>query len=98
MPNSFNLPDHKIIVAGTPEVRKRISGSGDIEVDGEKLTEPIIVDRAVSVSGTGFLVTDEVGAQLSDGAKAAVAEAVKDEPKAPRKPRPSEIKAKKAKR
>lgn len=79
MPNSYNLPDHAVVVAGTPERRIKISGSGDFTVDGEQFTEPVVVDKAVQVQGQGYVVTEEA-----------------EPKKAPRKPRPSEKKKKKA--
>ena len=82
MPTSFNLPDDPVVVGATPEDRVSISGPESVLVDGESLKGPVVVDKAVTLSGSGFVVTEVVGP-----AKAA-----------PRKPRPSEIKKKAAKK
>lgn len=97
MPNSYNLPGTPVVVGASPERRIEISGSGEIEVDGEPLDGPVVVDKAVTVTGRGYVVTQEVAPNLSPQAKQAVVEASKPEKKAPRKPRPSEVKAKQRK-
>lgn len=79
MPSTYDLPDYPVTVHAEKEKPIRISpGGGKVWVDDEPIAEPVVVTEAVKVTGWGTVTTAEVAVPK----------------KTPRKPRPSELRAK----
>jgi len=61
MPSTFALPDYPVTVYGEAEKAIQISpGTGAVYVDGKQITGPVVVTKAVSLTGSGTVSTDEV--------------------------------------
>ena len=70
MAETFHLGDYPFTVYGSLENPIRISpGSGQAYVDGVAIDEPVVVTKAVSLSGYGTVSTGEAEAPKKPRAK-----------------------------
>jgi hypothetical protein len=62
MPYTADIPSYGFVVSGEPNVQKQISpGPGPVYVDGEEVSSPVVVDKSVTVTGSGTVTISAPG-------------------------------------